>query len=50
MSGTNANIDFCGIRNLLFQLEQHGFSKSELRKITARITAQIGADIILVTD
>lgn len=50
MSEQNANIDFCGIRNLLSLLEQHGFTKAELKKIAARISAQIGADIILVAD
>ena len=47
MLKTNRNIDLCGIRNLLSQLEQHGFSKTELKKIMARITPQTGADIIL---
>ena len=46
MSGTNANIDYCGIRNLLRLLEDQGFSKTELKKIAARIAADIGADII----
>lgn len=46
MSG-NANIDLCGIRNLLAPLEDHGFSRQELRKVLARIAAQTGADIIL---
>ena len=43
----NANVDFCGIRNLLQSLEQNGFSKSEIAKISARIAASLGADIIL---
>lgn len=46
MSGTNANIDYCGIRNLLHLLEDQGFSKTELKKIAVRIAADIGADII----
>lgn len=47
MNQTKINIDYCGIRNLLHVLEQHGFSKAELKKISARIAAQMGADIIL---
>lgn len=50
MPETNVNIDLCGIRNLLSLLERHGFSKAELRKLMARITAQTGADIILAID
>lgn len=50
MREMNMNIDLCGIRNLLSQLEQHGFSKTELKKIMARITTQTGADIILAID
>ncbi len=46
MPGTNANIDYCGIRNLLRLLEDQGFSKTELKKIAARVAADIGADII----
>ena len=49
MLGQNANIDYCGIRNLLSLLEQNGFSKAEVQKIAVRIKAQIGADIILIT-
>ena len=45
MDQTKINIDYCGIQNLLRILEQHGFSKAEL--ISARIAAQMGADIIL---
>ena len=47
MSTKNANIDFCGIRTLLRSLEQTGFSKSEIAKISARIAASLRADIIL---
>lgn len=50
MPDTDVNIDLCGIRNLLSQLEYHGFSKAELKKIMARITTQAGADIILAID
>ncbi len=48
MAGINPNIDFCGIRNLLRQLEGRGFTKPELKKIAARIASNIGADIIFV--
>ncbi len=48
MAGINPNIDFCGIRNLLHLLEGQGFTKNELKKISARIAANIGADIIFV--
>ncbi len=48
MATSNPNIDFCGIRNLLRLLEGRGFTKTELRKIAARIAANIGADIIFV--
>ena len=47
MHQTTINIDYCGILNLLRTLEQHGFSKTELKKISARSAAQMGADIIL---
>ena len=46
----NANIDLCGIRNLLSVLEQSGFSRQELRRILARIAAQTGADIIFIAE
>ena len=42
----NANVDLCGIRNLLRLLEQHGFNETELKKIEARIAAQLGATIV----
>lgn len=48
MDQTKINIDYCGILNLLRILKQHGFSKAELKKISARIAVQMGADIILV--
>ncbi len=50
MQGQNANVDLCGIRNLLLVLGQNGFSRRELRNILARIAAQTGADIILDMD
>ncbi len=46
MSTANANIDYCGIRNLLRLLSGQGFTESELKKIAARIAASTGADII----
>lgn len=42
-----ANIDYCGVMNLLHLLEEHGFSKAETKKIAARVASQIGADIII---
>ena len=47
MKKTNVNVDFCGIRNLLFSLLEHGFSEREIQKIMSRIAATSGADIIL---
>ena len=41
----DANVDFCGIRNLLKVLAEHGFSQEELKKIEARIATQMGASI-----
>lgn len=46
MPGTNANIDYCGIRNLLRLLGGQGFTEAELKSIAARIAGEIGADII----
>ena len=46
MKETNANIDLCGIRNLLRILSGQGFTEAELKKITARIAQETGADII----
>ena len=43
----NADIDLCGIVNLLRSLEGNGFTKAELRKIVRRIAANTGAEIIL---
>lgn len=46
MSVKNANIDYCGIRNLLRLLVGQGFTEAELKKIAARIAQAIGANII----
>ncbi len=46
MTNVQANIDYCGIRNLLRLLEGQGFSKAELKNIAARIAADTGVDII----
>lgn len=46
MTTSNANIDLCGIRNLLRLLSGHGFTEQELKKITARIVKTTGADIV----
>ena len=46
MKQANANIDFCGIRNLLRQLSGQDFTEKELKKIADRIAQQTGADII----
>lgn len=45
----NVNIDFCGIMKLLQLLEQHGFTRDELDKISRRIAAQTGANILLIS-
>ena len=37
MQPKNANIDYCGIRNLLRLLVGQGFTEAELKKIAARI-------------
>ena len=42
----NVNVDFCGIRNLLKVLAEHGFSKEELKKIETRIAAKMGVSIV----
>ena len=46
MSTTHANIDYCGIRNLLRLLLDHGFTEKELKRIADRIAQRTGADII----
>lgn len=43
---TNANIDYCGARNLLRLLAGHGFTEAELKKIAVRVAQAMGADII----
>lgn len=47
MTEANANINYCGIINLLLSLRKHGFTESEIRKIAARVAVKTGADIIL---
>ena len=46
MSKANANIDYCGIRNLLRLLLDQGFTEKELKRIADRIAQKTGADII----
>lgn len=46
MPAKNANIDYCGIRNLLRLLSGQGFTEAELKKIAARIAQTMGATII----
>ena len=46
MSTTHANIDYCGIRNLLRLLLDHGFTEKGLKRIADRIAKKTGADII----
>lgn len=46
MTEKNANIDYCGIRNLLRLLAGQGFTETELKRIAARIAADTGAYII----
>ena len=46
MAEKNANIDYCGICNLLRLLEGQGFTEAELKRIAARIAVDIGATII----
>ena len=46
MPTTNANIDYCGIRNLLRLLSKQGFTEKELKRIADRIAQKTGADII----
>ena len=41
-----ANIDYCGIRNLLRLLLDHGFTEKELKRIADCIAQKTGADII----
>lgn len=46
MPAKNANIDYCGIWNLLRLLARQGFTDAELKKIAARIAQETGATII----
>ena len=46
MDQSNANVDCCGIRNLLRLLIGQGFTEAELKKTAARIAQETGADII----
>ena len=46
MPAKNANIDYCGIRNLLHLLAGQGFTERELKRIAARIAQATGATII----
>lgn len=46
MNESSANVDYCGIRNLLRLLIGQGFTEAELKKIAARIAQETGADII----
>ena len=48
MPAKNANIDYCGIRNLLRLLSGQGFTEAELKKIAARIAQETGATIVFV--
>ena len=44
----NANIDYCGMINLLRDLWKRGIcSKAEAQKIAAQLAVQYGADIII---
>ena len=46
MKQANANIDFCGLRNLLQLWSGQGVTEKELKKIADRIAQRTGADII----
>lgn len=48
MTVRNANIDYCGMINLLRDLWKRGIcSKAEAQKIAAQLAVQYGADIII---
>ena len=50
MKAQNANIDFCGIVNLLQYLVEHGHcTKKEAQRISERVAEKLGADIIINT-
>lgn len=44
--GKSANVDYCGVRNLLEILKEYGFTEDELKRFASRVAAQIGANII----
>ena len=46
MSERNVNVDLCGIRKLLRLLVGHGFTETDVKKLTAKIAQEMGADII----
>ena len=46
MKPANANIDSCGIRNLLRLLSDQGFTEKELKRIADRIAQKTNTDII----
>ena len=47
MKTQNANIDFCGIVNLLQYLMAHGHcTEKEAQKISERVPEKLGTDII----
>lgn len=43
----NVNVDLCGIWALLRLLIGQGFTEADVKRITARIARETGADIIL---
>ena len=43
----DVNVDYCGIRNLLRVLKEHGFSEEALNRIEARIAVKLGTSIVL---
>ena len=48
MTVRNANVDYCGVVNLLRDLIKRGIcTKTEAKKIAAQIAVQYGADIII---
>ena len=44
--GKNANVDYCGVRNLLEILKEYGFTEEELKKFSRRVAEQLGANIV----
>jgi len=48
MAIRNANVDYCGVVNLLRDLVKRGIrTKAEAKRIAARIAVLYGADIII---